>query len=75
MGRYGSGGSYDHSCTSWGHDFLIAWTVDYYAKDRSRGRYPRRFEMWTGKVGARRFCKKWDIPLPENLSKEKDEVE
>jgi len=71
MGRYSSGGSYNHSCGAlrqW-DTFMISWTVDYYYEG-SRLRYPRRFTRITDGKGARRFCKHWDIPFPERKKTE-----
>jgi hypothetical protein len=71
MGRYDSNGSYGHSCKKWLYDlYEMSWTVDYYYPD-SRLRYPRTFRRITGKFGAKKFCKKWDLIFPEDPPKEK----
>lgn len=70
MSRYHPGHSYDHACerdTYFG-GYILHWTVDYYYAD-SRLRFPRRFRRDADEAGARRFCKRWDIPFPERDAK------
>lgn len=66
MSRFSSAGSYGHHCTYHKyHDYYaISWVVDRYYVG-SRLRFPRTTRRSTDEAGARRFCKKWDIPFPE----------
>jgi hypothetical protein len=67
MGRYSSGGSYAHDCVynrSYGGWYEISWQYDRYYSG-SRLRFPQRRGRSTDEKGARRFCKRWDIPFPE----------
>lgn len=66
MGRFLDSGSYNQDCVynpRWG-DYTISWTVDY-RYDSKRIRYPRRFSRDTDEAGAKRFCKRWNIPMPD----------
>jgi len=66
MGRYNSGGSYDHRCQRLGGDwYRIRWTYDRYING-SRLRWPTQHTRDTDEKGARRFCKKWDCKFPES---------
>lgn len=69
MSRYTSSGSSGHHCEyipSFGGYYRLSWEVDYYYSG-SRLRFPRQFSRDTDEDGARRFCKKWGLPLPDNL--------
>lgn len=68
MSRHRSSSSTGHRCirTPYG-DFEISWTVDFYYPG-SRLRYPRRFRRLTNERGARRFCTRWRIALPEAVT-------
>ena len=68
-GRHRQQRSYNHRCqyhSNWGGWYEISWTVDRYVSG-SRLRFPTTYTRDTDEAGARRFCKKWGIPLPENL--------
>ena len=70
-GRHRQQRSYNHRCQyhsnwDWGDWYEISWTVDRYVSG-SRLRFPATYTRDTDEAGARRFCKKWGIPLPENL--------
>jgi len=64
-GRYRQQRSYGHECKyiGWGY-YRISWAVDRYFKG-DRLRHPTTYRRDTDEAGARRFCKKWDIPFPE----------
>ena len=56
--------SYGHRCRYVANiGYEITWTMD--TKHR-RIRFPYTQGRWTDEVGAHRFCKKWDIPFPED---------
>ena len=66
-------GGYNHSCRflSWdtcSDKYEISWTVDikYHV---SEVKFFRTIKRITNYVGAKRFCKKWDISLPEKSEK------
>lgn len=65
MSRHSSQSSYNHNIRFLFRDgYELGWTVDrYYAG--SRLRFPTSFQRSTDEAGARRFAKKWDIPMPE----------
>jgi hypothetical protein len=67
MGRFTGSGGYGHHCekieTRWGTWYEISWMWDRYYKG-SRLRFPTGMTRETDEVGARRFCKKWNIPFP-----------
>jgi len=66
MGRFSPGHSYGHHCRVIQPDdtFEISWVVDFYYQG-SRLRYPRTFRRITDTRGARRFCKRWELPWEE----------
>lgn len=65
MRRYNSSGSTNHRCVQMANNwYRISWTVDFYYSGQ-RCRFPRRFERDTGRKGAERFAKKWDIEIRE----------
>lgn len=67
MSRYRSSGSYSHVCQHMGgDDYRLSWTADRYYRG-SRLRFPRRCSRWTDAKGAVRFCRRWNIELPESL--------
>jgi hypothetical protein len=69
MGRYSSTSSYDHRITDTRDGFYrLSWCVDYYSSG-SRLRFPRGFRRDTDIDGAKRFAKKWSVPLPSTPSK------
>lgn len=69
MGRYSGNNSKHFWCKADRHpdDYTIGWTVDYYYQS-SRLRWPRSFRRTTDAAGARRFCRKHKLLLPERLS-------
>lgn len=71
MSRYAPGTSYNHTCEAdrWFGGYIIGWTVDYYYAN-SRLRWPRRFRRDAEEAGARRFCKRCDIPFPGDPKQE-----
>lgn len=69
----GTGGRYreQHAYGQWceyirGWGYRLHWTVDRYYSD-SRLRFPTNYTRDTNEAGVRRFCKKWDLPLPDDL--------
>lgn len=69
MSRYTSSGSYGHHCekitSPWGTYYRMSWTIDFHG---NRIRYPRQFSRDTeDPKAARRFCQRWNIPMPEGL--------
>ncbi len=78
MGRYSRNGSVNHALQRLCFDcWRLTWVCDrYYVGDRCR--YPRRNSRETDAKGALRFCKRWDISIPEQLlsdiQKVKDEI-
>lgn len=66
MSRYASSGSYGHQCRyiqGFGGFYRMSWVVDYYYPG-VRLRWPRTFSRDTDEVGAKRFCKRWQIAMP-----------
>lgn len=77
---YADSDAYGFRChkndNQWCDDYIISWSVDFtYPGDRLR--YPRHFKRFTDLAGAKRFCKKHDIPMPTtgeySVKKEKGE--
>ncbi len=66
MTRYRPSGGYGHRCKRVSHDdYDISWCWDAY-RDGERCRFPRMITRETNRVGAERFCKKWDCKMPEH---------
>ncbi len=63
-----NGSAYGHRVWKTGsfNTYMMTWTIDYKFRG-NRLRWPRTFRRYTDEAGARRFAKKWDTPLPENL--------
>ena len=61
-----SSGSKNHHVRRFYHDddWEISWVVDF---KHGRIRYPTRYTRITNREGARRFCKKWGLAIPEGL--------
>lgn len=69
MSRYSPGHSYNHHIMALRLDeYEITWVVDFYYRG-SRLRFPRQFGRITDEVGARRFARKHNIPMPEERLK------
>jgi hypothetical protein len=67
MGRYRPEGSYFHAVKRLPDgSYLLSWQVDRYYKG-SRQRHPRRCTRETDEAGARRFCKRWGLELPQEV--------
>ena len=64
MGRFSGPNSFEFHCHRRGWDYYISWTVDYYYAS-SQLRWPRRFRRWTDEAGARRFCRKHGLAMPD----------
>lgn len=47
--------------------YRICWTVDFYY-DGIRGRFPRQFQRDTDEAGARRFCKRHNLTMPDEAT-------
>lgn len=66
MTRHRPGGGYSHRISKimegW---YEISWTYDRYY-DGSRLRHPTGMRRQTDEAGARRFAKKWGVPMPED---------
>ena len=57
--------SYGHDAKQWGFDdFTISWIVDKHYSG-SRLRFPQHQRRVTDRKGAERFCKRWEIEMPE----------
>lgn len=69
MTRYHKQKSTNHKCVYIERldIYRLSWTVDFYYRG-SRMRFPRRFSRDTDEAGARRFCRRWGIPLPARLT-------
>ena len=64
-GRNHSHGSSGHRCTQDGRGYYkISWSVTRYYHG-SRLRFMIRHSRMTDEKGARRFCKKWNLNLPD----------
>jgi hypothetical protein len=72
MGRFSRNPSYGHRIAAFSFGgYRISWVVDFYY-DGSRQRHPRRFVRDVDDVGAKRFCKKWNVSIPQTqIPKEK----
>lgn len=68
MSRYKPGRSYGHYIENLTWYYEISWMVDFYYSG-SRLRFPRRFRRFTDKAGAKRFCRKHGLALPEKTRK------
>lgn len=69
MSRFSSAGSYGHAIQRLGNDhFRLSWVVDRYYPT-SRLRHPRVCTRDTDEAGARRFAKRWGVPLPKEQPK------
>ena len=70
MSRFNSYG-YGHFCKRREYSGIvwydIGWSWDKYYTN-SKLRYPQQIIRQTDEKGAKKFCKKWDIPLPKELS-------
>lgn len=66
MSRYSGSSSYGHKirreCGTW----IVSWTYDRYYSD-CLGRFPQTRSCTTTDKGAIRFCKKWNVNIPEEL--------
>ena len=62
-----SGASYGHRCTRRSDGFVISWQYDV-KYSGSRLRHPRGDSRYTSEKNARRFCKRWGIPFPEETT-------
>lgn len=68
MGRYSANKAYNHKCRDIGGGlYRIQWTIDYYSKG-SRLRNPVVRDSTTDLQGAKRFCKKHNLPAPDLLT-------
>lgn len=63
MSRYNSAQSYGHRIRKEPWGYRISWTIDFYYAS-SRLRHPRTFSRDVEEDGAKRFCKKWGIDMP-----------
>jgi len=64
MSRYKSSGAYSFHIQKIGPgDFILSWTVDHYYNG-SRLRYPRTFSRYADPSGAKRFCEKHGLEIP-----------
>jgi hypothetical protein len=56
--------SYGHDVSKIAHDhYRLSWTIDR-KYSGSRLRFPTSFHRDTDEPGAKRFAKKWKLPLP-----------
>jgi hypothetical protein len=70
MSRYSPGRSYAHDFKKLGDNwYRLFWFVDYYYSG-VRSRFPRQFRRDTDEAGAKRFCKRWNIDMPEPVTKD-----
>lgn len=68
MGRYSGSNVHSHRLRQLGPDtWRISWTIDRYYPS-SQLRHPQTYQRITDDLGAKRFAKKHDIPLPEALT-------
>lgn len=69
MSRYHSAPAYAFGIQRIGRPgsdhYRMYWTVDFYYAS-SRLRHPRQFSRDTDERGARRFCKRHDLTMPED---------
>lgn len=57
-------GAYGHAVSRIATDhYRLSWTIDRKYVG-SRLRYPTTYRRDTGEDGARRFAKKWGVPMP-----------
>jgi hypothetical protein len=64
MSRFNSSGSKGHRIVRLSADlFRIYWSVDRYYPG-SRLRHPTGYSRDTDLAGAKRFAKKWSVPMP-----------
>lgn len=65
MSRFSKNPAYGHRIKRIGFDhYRLSWTCDRYYSD-SRLRYPTSSRRDTDEAGARRFCKKHGLTMPE----------
>jgi hypothetical protein len=58
-------GGYGHHIRRLSADhFIISWCWDKHY-DGQRCRYPQSIKRHTDEAGARRFCKRWNLTMPE----------
>lgn len=64
-GRYHPQTSYGHRIVlgPWG-DYTLSWVVDRYYEGH-RCRFPKTYRRSTDEAGARRFAKRWGVPMPD----------